>query len=478
MSQDKLWWYLLTPALLLDEQLALQQQEQRRQPQVLCENEGQRGRTVVQLNPAAIAAGIQRGMPEVLAQTLAPTLQSRDYDPSRETTVLQRLAQWLHQDIAQIALYPPNGLLFEVAGLRRLYGDYLELEQRLHQRLRRLGVRYILTAGDSPLMARVFAQAGQSGVVASRSQRQQRLAQINIAQSLLPLVSQQRLQELGIATLGALLKLPEAELGARFGRAILAYLAELKGQLCPPQQWYQPPETFTERLDLLTEVSSWQQLLFPLRRLLQQLEAFLQSRQWSVTQLILCAYHRDKSQTQVTVAFALPLWRQRDMQQLVQLQLERHQLPSPALEIAVQAKTFSAREAQHQSWVAEPHTEKYAQHDLQALLGKLQSRLGEQAIRQAQAQADWRPEAAQLWQPQLSTEAAPADLVRPLWLLPEAQPITLDNWQLQWGPERIQTAWWDAEAVGRDYFIALDAQQRQGWVFQSQQQWYLHGWFS
>lgn len=478
MSTGKLWWYLSMPQLLLDEQLAVQEPSQHLMPQALCHSEGQQGRIVVQCNQVAEDAGVKGGMSEVLAQTLAPKLQLRDYSKQREALVLQRLAQWLHQDIAQIALYPPSGLLFEVAGLRRLYGDYAELEQRLRRRLQRLGVQYVLAAGDSPLMARVFAQHGHSHLAGSPQQRQQRLASVPIEQSLLPPAQRQKLQELGIESLGALFLFPEAELGARFGRGFLDYLAELKGRRLPPQQWYQPPETFVERLDLLAEVSDWQQLLFPLRRLLEQLEAFLQLRQWGVSRLTLCAYHRDKSSTEVEIAFALPLWQQREMQQLAQLQLERQQLPSPALELAVRAETFSARDIKAKSWVAEAQAEQYEQQQLQALLGKLQARLGEQAIRQAQAQSDWCPEAAQQWSPQPSLEHVRKSLLRPLWLLPEPRRIAISDWQLQWGPERIQTAWWELYTIQRDYFIAVDAQQRQGWVFQSEQQWYLHGWFS
>ena len=492
MSQTKLWWYLHVPQLLLDEQLSLQSKAQQQQPQVLCTSDGQHRRQVVQANRAAVAGGVRLGMAEVTASTLLPDLQQRDYDEARETQVLRRLAQWLHQDIAQIALYPPQGLLLAVHDLQRMYGGYAGVQRQLQRRLRGIAVQYVVAAGYSPLVARILAQSGKNVLSTEKAVLQQVLGQVAITQSLLPPHQQQQLQDVGIEQLGPLLALPVAELGARFGRSMLSYMAQLKGELLPPQQWYRPPLRFRERLDLLTEVASWQQLLFPLRRLLQQLEAFLQVRQLSVTELALIAHHRDKRQTFVRVAFALPLWRQRDMLQLVQLQLERQQLKTPALELSLRAEDFSAREAQHGSWLPaqqDAHAQRNEQRQLQALVGKLQARLGEQAVQQAQLAQDWRPERAQYWQASAVDEqptATDVSLPRPLWLLPEAEPINVSDWQLQWGPERLQSGWWDGHSMVRDYFIALDRWQRQGWIYRacvdeqsaSNEQWYLHGWYS
>jgi protein ImuB len=53
--------------------------------------------------------------------------------------------------------------------------------------------------------------------------------------------------------------------------------------------------------------------------------------------------------------------------------------------------------------------------------------------------------------------------VRPVWLLQHPEPLherdstpLVDGQALQLlsGPERIESGWWDAELVARDYFIA------------------------
>lgn len=483
MKQTKFWWFLALPQLLLDEQLSLQSLEQQQQPQIICANRGNRGPQVVQANAAAQAAGIQLGMPAVTASTLVPGVHQRPYEREREEAVLRRLAQWLYQDIAHIALYPPQGLLLEVQHLQRLYGGYQGVQRQLQRRLRRLAVQVELAAGYSPLAARILAQAGVACLSTDAQELQNALAQLPLRYSLLPVTQIQQLEDAGIERLGDLLRLAVSELGVRFGRDMVNYVAELRGKLCPPQQYFQPPLKFRERLDLLTEATSWQQLVFPLRRLLQQLEAFLQSRQLSVNAFVLLAHHREGAPTRVRVAFALPLWRSRDVQQLVQLQLERQQLSTPALELSLHADDFTERQARTAQWcptTAADAPSSQQTHALRSLFGKLQARLGEGALQQAQALTDWRPEAAQQWLPRTATQLAgpPAQLPRPLWLLTSAEPIDIAQWQLHWGPERIQSGWWDGQAIDRDYYIALDAQQRQGWVFRSQGAWYLHGWFS
>jgi protein ImuB len=66
------------------------------------------------------------------------------------------------------------------------------------------------------------------------------------------------------------------------------------------------------------------------------------------------------------------------------------------------------------------------------------------------------------------------------------------------GPERIESGWWDGEAVARDYFIAGDEEGALLWVYRQRLQataaaegisqgspgtaqppahWFLHGWF-
>jgi protein ImuB len=140
---------------------------------------------------------------------------------------------------------------------------------------------------------------------------------------------------------------------------------------------------------------------------------------------------------------------------------------------------------------------------LMRLVDRLQARLGPESLRRLQAVADHRPghdgREVALSRPgnAAATPAPPADagsaLLRPVWLLPKPQPLRESGakpmlegrvLQLLAGPERIETGWWDGDAVTRDYYVALTATQALVWVYRERLPdpnempgWFLHGRF-
>lgn len=469
------WVYVHFPHLLLDYQQALNPPEQAQRAHALIESHAAR-RIIVQANNTALQAGIELGMADVLASTLAPNLALSCYDEAQERRVILQLAQVLYQDIAQIVVYPPQGLLCEVRSLVRLHGSYQAVVERLQTRMQQWPLRYCLSSGYSPLAARLLARAATPVMSEQREEIQQAIAALPIQHSGLPVSHIEKLVNVGFLSVGDLLRRPRAELGVRFGRAVMTYMAELAGEFMPPQAFYQPPDKFDEKVELTSEVCRWTQLLFPLKRLLQQAESFLQIHQWSTRALVIRAHHRQGPSTQVSIQFAHAVWQQNDLLQLSQLHLERQQLREPVLALSVRLQRPEPRQAQATQLLAGATP----QHDqLGALVSRLQARLGEHGVQRVTYTNDWRPERQGGLQPwQAEPVAQPLKQQRPCWFLPQEQPIDRQQWQLQWGPERIVSGWWDAKPIKRDYYIAVDQSQRQGWIFQSQQGWYLHGWFS
>ena len=78
---------------------------------------------------------------------------------------------------------------------------------------------------------------------------------------------------------------------------------------------------------------------------------------------------------------------------------------------------------------------------------------------------------------------------RPLWMLPEPASLRADDGMPHYrgrltlleGPERLETGWWDADGVARDYYLAVNPQGMRLWVFRNRRReaagWYLHGIF-
>src|SRR5690606_35781395 len=83
------------------------------------------------------------------------------------------------------------------------------------------------------------------------------------------------LQALGLRRIGQCLKLPRDSFIRRFGKQRRLELDRAIGTVPDPRPWFIPPDTFHSRVEFGFEVSNAPTLLFPLKRLLGELEGFL-----------------------------------------------------------------------------------------------------------------------------------------------------------------------------------------------------------
>jgi protein ImuB len=142
--------------------------------------------------------------------------------------------------------------------------------------------------------------------------------------------------------------------------------------------------------------------------------------------------------------------------------------------------------------------------DWKTLLAQLEARLSVENVHALGVRADYRPERA--WRMTRGTDpfssapagnpgkqradegAGPFSRSLPLWLLPRPQPLETaagapcrrGRLTLQKGPQRIESGWWDAAPVARDYYVATDSAGARLWIFRdlgAPQRWYLHGVF-
>lgn len=467
------WLYLHFPRLLLDSWLSFYPDWQQRPLALFSTATTQQH--LLQLNDCAQQQGLQVGMPVTTATALLPSLTLKAYCPTRQRRALLRAAGLLYQDSAQIALQGDSGLLLESASMWRLYQGLAGYHQQLQQRLQQHQLTTSISSGKSPLMAKLLAQSEQGAVSSDAAELWQRLLALPLSCSGLSEVQQQQLHSVGVQRIEQLLQLDRRDLGQRLGQDVANYVADLHGQRPTVQDYFRPPAEFYQRLDLLSEAASWTQLQFPLKRLLAELSAFLYQRQAATTVLQLQVYHRQQAPSRFSVRFVQPLWRAEDFLQLCQLQLNRQPLTAPALELSLAVQQL--QDVQSQA-VSLSRSDTAQRAPLAHTLSRLQARLGEQALWSPVAANDHQPEACALRGQAGALTCVNSAPLRPFWLLPQAIAIDIADYQVQWGPERIETHWWSAQPVQRDYVIALDAQQRQAWLYRQQQQWYLHGWFS
>lgn len=495
----------------------------------------QRSRQIVAASPEAQAEGVTVGLSTTTAQALLPTLQLTEYTQVDRARLTQWLCQWhydfsarilpalvdapsasqassLAQQSLQLAIWPQETLVLEVGSMLKLFAGVDKLLARYQQRLSHYGLHAQWALAKQPLQAAVLA-AQHTDISApeitphhASTPRQTRFSPAmatasytvtanmsaeliaselpdHLAISQLPLAPQtrHRLQQMGIHCWQQLRQLPRAELGKRFGQALLTLLLQLEGRLSCQRQAYQLPATFALAVLLPHDVEFIQGLTFPLAPMLTQLADYLRGRQLAVRQLQLTLVYREREQLPLTLTIDYPLgeYRADGLLQLCRLQLARLTLVSPVTEIKLLAEHFIEPEIPSTALASDSQT----QQPFTQLLAKLQARLGVEQVRGLIASPHPLPEQASAsqaisqWPPKPQPPQV-ALALRPLWLLDEPEAIAAADVTLLRGPERISYCWSTARYPQRDYYVALHQSGRYCWVFRSQQQLLLHGWMS
>ncbi|MGO1502800.1 MAG: Y-family DNA polymerase [Marinobacter sp.] len=470
-----LWLYLHFPHLLLDH---IRRSSENTAALVIVEGFGQK---VIQSCPAARDLGVNAGMRLKTAISLVPDLGIIRADEQQEARILEDQARWLYRYAAHIVLVPPNGLLAEIGSLQRLYGGlpavWQTVEEVLHERQ--------LTAwpgiGHTPQAARLIARNGKGECTSDKGHILRTLG-------LMPLVAAEfdgrtctRLQRLGLNTLGEVFNLPPAEMARRLSPETLATIQKIQGSRPDPQVSWQPPHYFRQQADFVQEIEQSQGLLFPLQRMLSELEKDLCWRQQDTDSLLLVLRYRHSEPTSLRIRTSGPEHRADAFLSLISLRFEQQPLQAPVVSLQLSVKRFIGRKAPSgQDLLGESQDLNEAWH---TLMSRLQARLGDNALKQLAPRADHRPERAYSTSQVRRTGRAAATKLdqlprRPLWLLQGPQPLTEPPQAWFTGPERISGGWWDGQRVHRDYYIAQLNSGQLAWVFRDVRDgWFIHGWF-
>jgi protein ImuB len=321
------------------------------------------------------------------------------------------------------------------------------------------------------------------------------------------------LRGMGLYTLADLQALPRDGLARRFGQPLLDGLDRALGLQPDPRPWLQPAPTFETRLELQARADNTDQVLHAAAVLLARLVAWAQARQGRVAAFTLCMLHERMRHakvpaTELKVELAEPALDPAHLQLLLRERLARCTLAAPTLELRLHCQHLVAAPAPNGELFP---TRASQQEGLVRLLERLCARLGEDQVQRLVPVADHRPERASrsvpaqgLYRPvntPVDTQASAGvpghtalPLHRPAWLLPEPMPLAEHQalpllhgqlLQLVSGPERIESGWWDAHPVARDYFIAMAHDGSLAWVFRGrlpaqpgEVNWYLQGWFA
>ncbi|MEX2961326.1 DNA polymerase Y family protein [Microbulbifer sp. TYP-18] len=499
-----LWLCIQFPRLPLETLTRAQHKRTETVPQAVVEKQ-----LVVDANGPARQRGVETGLTVATACALCSDLSLLTRDTEREAQLLRELAQWGYSFTPvvspQAAGTIADGdmqhacLQLELSGCLKARGGLQPLLQQLRRELRQMRISARMGLGHSPSAARMLSQLPEHSQwlrdTRTPPSPQQWRQWISFSPCKLLDCDNRTLAKLyacGIKRVSQLLAIPLSEVGSRFGRDFVQYLARLNGSRQDPVPGYQPPVEFHRELPFPSPLENSEQLLFPAGRLVRELCQQLQRRQLYTQKLRWKLDFGRQGCKVVSVETSRPLLDPQRLIALTRLQLERLSLEQP-----VQSLHLTCDQLQ-------PLEQTLVDEDLFAdsgklqrshqLLDKLRARLGHQALSGVSLRESHLPE--QAWQTadtpladrrggRKGRQLQPAGACRPNWLL--ARPTRLRHrgqrlfhqgeMQLLQGPERIDGYWWQRCRHARDYYIASGRDGSLYWVFQdlSSEEWYLHG---
>ncbi len=450
-------------------------------------------------NDAAEQAGIQPGATLATAHSIDGRLMHYEREIGREEKRLRFLADALYRFSAQVSLEAPDAVVLEIGSSLSAFGLKAErLKDEAESLCADFGHEVRTAIASTPGAALALATAGL-----------RRLASVPLAHARLPTAKHlERLANMGLKTLGALISLPDLELGKRFGPEMVDYLARLTGHIPDPRTFIEPAAQFDQALHLLEPVQDKENLHSqagnaPMERLLAELELWLVGHQLGAEQLIWSfSTHTEEDRVVFPVSFARAQQQQEAFMKIIRLKLEQVELPDDILNVRLEAaRLVPWLGGSRQLFKLLPGEGEMSDSDASELIDQLHARLGHGACTRIDSVDQHAPEAA--WQTvrpsprkghpprrerNLATVSSPKGCAsarvasettphRPLWLFDPPHPANPDTLTLLKGPERIHTAWWQ-EAIGRDYYVASLENGARCWAFvDARNQWFLHGYF-
>lgn len=429
---------------------------------------------------------------------------------------LQDAALGLLQYTPNVAFFEDRSLLMEVSASLSLFKGPRGLWRRIQATLKNMGVH--ARAGMAPTAQGAWILASQTACRRRRVLSRKALVRqldplpVNVLPAARPYTDW--LSGIGCATLQQLRQLPRKGLQQRSSPLLVQALDAAYGDTEEYFTWYQAPETFSQRYDLVERLEHVNAILAVAQRLIEQLCGWLQARQCAVSHWTLQLHHEKgrhaRAPTSIVLRLSEASWLPEDFLSVLRERLQTVSLSAPVIALDLSISHVSSRPVASASLFPEPAQWLRQEH---RLLDLLRARLGEQHVLHAQPCADYRPEHANRWRPAdeapgvtgTPATGAPAagtpaagtppclgEHARPFWLL--AHPVELGvqgnrpvynghPLRLIQGPERLESGWWNAQGhERRDYFIAQDRNAMRYWVYQEREsldsRWFLQGLFA
>jgi protein ImuB len=443
---------------------------------------------VVCANDCASSLGVRAGMATASVRALAQDLplQLLARNRNSEQHCLQQLCCWAYGITPRLYTWQEDCLQLEIGSCLNLHRGLNTLLSGIQRALQVRGYRVDAGLGPTPKAAWLLSFHDDGCDTQHPEAWQERIGTLPLALLHTFPKAVAALERAGLRRFADILTLPEAALTRRCGQAFVHYLRQVTGREADLEPDYQPPQQFSDQYWFGYEVKTTAELLPAIEQLLQSLCGFLRQTQLQSSRIDwqLLAVDRQTQNLQVRSSSRHSDW-------ATWYQLTRLQLDQLKLHTGIEGLVLECRELLTGHSVGiDLFSPRNQREPLHALLDRLRSRLGLQAIATIGCRDEHLPELALHvgTEPGEAPTHAPTGTHRPFWLLPEPLPLPHRHggelyWggrlQLVGGPERIEDHWWQ-QPVSRDYFIARGHGGQYYWLFHERRErrWYLHGLFA
>lgn len=421
------------------------------------------------------AGTVEEGTIEEGVGNIADTL--RDFSPYVEPSDAEPGVFWL-----------------DASGLERIEESLDAWGRRLLETLQENDLVARLAVGFSRFGSYVLARTRKGVTVVPDPERERQAAsRVRLDRLHLTPRLRDRLDRLGIHTVGAFLQLPRNELGRRFGAEALRLHRLASGNLQRPLEPEIPDPPLEAWIELDHPETDATRLAFVIKRVLGSLLERLAERNRGLSVLRLDARLDDGERTSASVRTAEPTLDTAQILELVRLKLESLEPSAGVVEMRIEAEGEPVDSDQLDLFAERPR------RDLSAAaraFARIRAEFGRLSVVWARLRRAHLPEARFSWEP-LQEARLPAPrrvterplirrlLDRPLplphrghhepdgWLVrgPEQGPMVRIH-----GPYTISGGWWVRE-VRRDYHFVETQKGDVMWVYYDRQRrrWFLHG---
>lgn len=445
------------------------------------------GLRICQCNDRATRDGLYPELPLNAALALSPALEMRERAPGREAETLSRLAAWACQFTDMVSIEPPHRLLLEIRGSLKLFAGLAALCRQACAGVTEMGYTSVLAVAPTPRSALWLCNHRQGEVVTEAALLPDRLSELPLACTDWPQSIRERLNAMGVLTIGDCLRLPREGFARRLGPQRLKELDAALGRCAETRHRFVVPPVYHGELELLAETLDHERLCRAMARLVEEMQGFLRGWQKGVQRPVFGFVHGDGRQ-RLALGLAEPSADAAFLLDLLAERLESYRLQQPVTDLVLDSGLLADLPGSPRGLFADTEG---AGRDAAAggrLVDRLRARLGRDAVNGLCLLAEHRPEAAWKFVEPGAGCGRAGNPGRPFWILQDPRELSCREgrpWlegvlEIVEGPERIETGWWDGRDAARDYYVARNLTGVRVWIYQqrrSPEQWFLHGVF-